>query len=79
MCPHKRAMVLSMGLVGETAEDESPGASKSRPYVSCPMHKKFSFEDGKYLTPKNEDKYRIETFEAKVDTDGQMLQLATNK
>ncbi|KAF9939522.1 hypothetical protein BGZ65_010193 [Modicella reniformis] len=58
MCPHKRAMVLSQGLLGD---------SVSQPYVSCPMHKKnFGLQDGKCLSPGDEDKYQIQTFDVKV-------------
>lgn len=61
MCPHKRAMVLSQGLLGDSVGD------KSQPYVSCPMHKKnFGLQDGKCLSPGDEDKYQIQTFEVKV-------------
>ncbi|KAF9337011.1 hypothetical protein BGZ91_009690 [Linnemannia elongata] len=74
MCPHKRAMVLSQGLLGDSVSES--GASKSQPYVSCPMHKKnFGLEDGKCLTPGDEDKYKIQTFEVKVEEDGQVFLL----
>lgn len=31
LCPHRRAFVLSDGLIGDTSD--------GKPYVSCPMHK----------------------------------------
>ncbi|KAG0236813.1 hypothetical protein BGW42_002681 [Actinomortierella wolfii] len=74
MCPHKRALVLSQGLLGDSVSDSDTG--KSQPYVSCPMHKKnFDLQDGKCLTPGDEDKYKIQTFEVKVDKDGQVFLL----
>ncbi|KAF9969000.1 hypothetical protein BGZ73_008850 [Actinomortierella ambigua] len=77
MCPHKRALVLSMGLIGDSvAATDLKGEAKSQPYVSCPMHKKnFGLQDGKCLTTGDEDKYKIETFEVKVDSDSQVLLL----
>ncbi|KAI8140686.1 hypothetical protein BJV82DRAFT_562192 [Fennellomyces sp. T-0311] len=61
MCPHKRALVLASGLLGN---------GTSSPYVSCPMHKKnFDLETGDCLVPGEEDKYRLETFEVKLDGD----------
>uniref|UniRef100_A0A8H7Y0P8 Rieske domain-containing protein n=1 Tax=Psilocybe cubensis TaxID=181762 RepID=A0A8H7Y0P8_PSICU len=57
MCPHRRAFVLSDGLVGESQD--------GKPYVSCPLHKKnFTLKDGQCLT---DDKYKIMTFEVKVE------------
>jgi nitrite reductase (NAD(P)H) len=65
MCPHKRAMVLSQGLLGDSVS--VTGGDKSQPYVSCPMHKKnFGLQDGKCLSPGDEDKYQIQTFDVKV-------------
>ncbi|KAG0244100.1 hypothetical protein B0O80DRAFT_467259 [Mortierella sp. GBAus27b] len=71
MCPHKRAMVLSQGLLGDSVSGSD--ISKSQPYVSCPMHKKnFGLQDGKCLSPGDEDKYKIQTFEVKVDENDQV-------
>ncbi|KAG0050178.1 hypothetical protein BGZ83_005044 [Gryganskiella cystojenkinii] len=74
MCPHKQSMVLSQGLLGDSVSGlESP---KSQPYVSCPMHKKnFGLQDGKCLSPGDEDKYTIQTFQVKVEEDGQVTLL----
>ena len=85
MCPHKKAFVLSRGIVG-TAGDE--------PKVACPLHKKtFSLETGESLQG---EEYRIQTFPVKVEGgqglcsscrrrsarshhgDGNRLQLATH-
>jgi len=55
LCPHKRDMVLSRGIVGDAG---------GTPKVACPMHKKaFSLETGKCL---NDDAYEIATFDVKV-------------
>jgi NAD(P)H-dependent nitrite reductase small subunit len=56
MCPHKKAFVLSRGIVG-TAGDE--------PKIACPLHKKaFSLETGQSLQG---EEYRIQTFPVKVE------------
>ncbi|KAI9496938.1 hypothetical protein BDB00DRAFT_970630 [Zychaea mexicana] len=60
MCPHKRALVLASGLLGN--------GQSNTPYVSCPMHKKnFDLESGDCLVPGEEDKYRLETFKVKLE------------
>jgi nitrite reductase (NADH) large subunit len=57
MCPHKKAFVLSRGIIGTAGEE---------PKVACPLHKKtFSLETGKSLQG---EEYRIATFRVKVDT-----------
>jgi len=64
MCPHKRALVLASGILGTN--------SQRRPYVSCPMHKKnFDIGTGECLVPGEEDKYKLATFDVKVE-DGQV-------
>ncbi|MCA9057487.1 MAG: nitrite reductase small subunit NirD, partial [Planctomycetaceae bacterium] len=56
MCPHRKAFVLSRGMVGDAA---------GIPKVACPLHKKtFNLRDGSSL--QGED-YRIRTFPVKVD------------
>jgi nitrite reductase (NADH) large subunit len=56
MCPHKKAFVLSRGILG-TAGDE--------PKIACPLHKKtFSLETGHSLQG---DEYRIKTFPVKIE------------
>ncbi|KAF9438195.1 hypothetical protein BGZ76_009293 [Entomortierella beljakovae] len=67
MCPHKRAMVLSTGLLGDSIAVPGNEGSIDQPYVSCPMHKKnFGLQDGKCLTTGDEDKFQIQTFPVKV-------------
>ncbi|CEM35628.1 unnamed protein product [Vitrella brassicaformis CCMP3155] len=56
MCPHKRAFVLSRGLIGE---------HQGEPKVACPFHKKtFSLETGACLSG---DPYKIAAFDVKID------------
>ncbi len=56
MCPHKRAFVLSRGIIG-TAGDE--------PKVACPLHKKtFSLETGESLQG---EEYRLKTFRVQLE------------
>ncbi|PKC74620.1 hypothetical protein RhiirA1_529452 [Rhizophagus irregularis] len=60
MCPHKRAFVLSQGLVGE----EENGTIK----VSCPMHKKnFALETGECVS--GDVDLKLMTFEIKIEDD----------
>ena len=63
MCPHKKDMVLSRGILG--TEDDVPK-------VACPQHKKtFSLEDGRCL---NDDQFQISTYPIRV-SDGQVYVL----
>ena len=56
MCPHKKAFVLSRGIVGTRGRE---------PKVACPLHKKtFSLETGESLQG---EEYRIRTFRVKVE------------
>ncbi|MBW3538854.1 MAG: nitrite reductase large subunit NirB [Planctomycetes bacterium] len=58
MCPHKKAFVLSRGIVGDAG---------GMPKVACPLHKKtFSLEDGRSLAG---EEYRIRTFPVRVEGD----------
>ena len=67
MCPHKRALVLASGILGTN--------SQRRSYVSCPMHKKnFDIGTGECLVAGEEDKYKLVTFDVKVE-DGQVYLL----
>ncbi|KAL1917550.1 uncharacterized protein VTP21DRAFT_3943 [Calcarisporiella thermophila] len=69
MCPHKRAFVLSQGILGDHEEN-----GNATPYVSCPMHKKnFSLKSGNCLT--GED-YKLLTFDVRV---GESPSDATNE
>ena len=64
MCPHKKAFVLSRGIIG--SQDEVPK-------VSCPLHKKnFSLEDGSCVS--GED-YTLETFPVIIRGDDVLLEL----
>ena len=54
MCPHKRAFVLSRGIIGTAGEE---------PKIACPLHKKtFSLTSGESLQG---EEYRIKTFRAR--------------
>jgi nitrite reductase (NADH) large subunit len=56
MCPHRKAFVLSRGIIGTAGEE---------PKIACPLHKKtFSLETGASLVG---EEYRIKTFPVKVE------------
>jgi nitrite reductase (NADH) large subunit len=56
MCPHKKAFVLSRGIIGNAGEE---------PKIACPLHKKtFSLQSGESLQG---EEYRIKTFRVKVE------------
>ncbi len=64
MCPHKKAFVLSQGIIGEAG-----GAPK----IACPLHKKaFSLESGQCLSG---DEYEIRVFPVKVEAEVVFLEL----
>jgi nitrite reductase (NADH) large subunit len=64
MCPHKKAFVLSRGIVGDQS---------GTPKVACPLHKKtFSLQTGESL--QGED-YDIRTFPVKVEDGNVFLEL----
>ncbi len=64
MCPHKKAFVLSRGIIGTAGET---------PKVACPLHKKtFSLQTGESL---QDEEYSIRTFEVKVEGDAVYLDL----
>lgn len=64
LCPHKQEMVLSRGLLGDTA---------GIPQITCPMHKKsFSLQDGHSI---NDEIYAIQTFEVKVEGEDLFVKL----
>lgn len=75
MCPHKRAFVLSDGLVGEDApppsEEKSCGdnpAGKSAPWISCPHHKRnYDLSSG---ACRNDAELSIATFAVEERDDG---------
>ncbi len=58
MCPHKRAFVLSSGILGD---------ANGLPKIACPLHKKtFSLESGECLSG---EPYRLQLFRVKVEDD----------
>ena len=64
MCPHRKAFVLSRGMLGDAA---------GIPKVACPMHKKtFSLEDGTSLQG---EEYSIRTFPVRIAGDRVLLEL----
>jgi nitrite reductase (NADH) large subunit len=64
MCPHKRAFVLSRGIIGDQA---------GMPKVACPLHKKtFSLSNGDCLSDAG---YSIRVFPVKVEGGEIYLQL----
>jgi nitrite reductase (NADH) large subunit len=64
MCPHRKAFVLSSGIVGD---------AKGVPKIACPMHKKtFSLQTGESLEG---EEYRIRTFPARVEGGDIFVQL----
>lgn len=66
MCPHKRAFVLSDGLVGEELREDS--AAASAPWISCPHHKRnYDLSGG---ACNNDGELSIATFEVEERADG---------
>jgi nitrite reductase (NADH) large subunit len=64
MCPHKKAFVLSRGILGDAA---------CQPKIACPLHKRtFSLADGHSLQG---EEYRIHTFPVKVEGNDVYVQL----
>ena len=64
MCPHKRAFVLSQGILGD---------ADGVPKVSCPNHNSnFSLETGESISG---EEYSIKTFAVKVEGDDVFLEL----
>ncbi len=58
MCPHRRQMVLSRGMIGSQNDE---------PKVACPFHKKtFSLIDGHCMSG---EEYSIKTYPVKVEND----------
>uniref|UniRef100_Q08I85 Nitrite reductase [NAD(P)H] n=1 Tax=Tuber borchii TaxID=42251 RepID=Q08I85_TUBBO len=72
MCPHKRAFVLSDGLIGEDPDDGTEeGKKKKNMWVSCPYHKRNYTLEGK--TPggcANDEEVSIATFDVEERSDG---------
>lgn len=65
MCPHRRAFILSDGLVGEERNEDG---SVSAPWISCPHHKRnYDLSQGNC---KNDGELSIATFEVEERADG---------
>jgi nitrite reductase (NAD(P)H) len=75
MCPHKRAFILSDGLVGQEPCDkkkssDAPEDTKTSPWVSCPHHKRnFDLGNG---SCKTDEKLSIATFPTEARPDGML-------
>ncbi len=64
MCPHKKAFVLSRGIIGDI---------DGTPKVACPMHKKnFSLESGECLSG---EEYAVQVFPVRVEGEDVYLNL----
>ncbi len=64
MCPHRKAFVLSRGILGD---------SEGQPKVACPLHKKnFSLETGECTTG---DDYSVRVFPVKIEDGNVFLDL----
>ena len=64
MCPHKKAFVLSRGILGDT---------NGIPKIACPLHKKtFALDSGTCLSG---DDYTVQVFPVKVEGDDVYLEL----
>ncbi|KAK7407944.1 Nitrite reductase [NAD(P)H] [Neonectria punicea] len=80
MCPHKRAFILSDGLVGQEPCEKSakgdangedaPSKTTTSPWISCPHHKRnFDLDNG---SCKTDDALSIATFPAEARPDGML-------
>ncbi|PHH88507.1 hypothetical protein CDD83_7445 [Cordyceps sp. RAO-2017] len=68
MCPHKRAFVLSDGLLGQPPAAGLSAPSPPSPWVSCPLHKRnFDLGDGSCTS---DGALSIATFPAEARPDG---------
>jgi nitrite reductase (NADH) large subunit len=64
MCPHKKAFVLSRGMIGDV---------EGEPKVACPLHKKaFSLKSGECLTGES---YSVDVFPVKIEAGNVLLEL----
>jgi nitrite reductase (NADH) large subunit len=64
MCPHRKAFVLSRGIIGD---------ANGSPKVACPLHKKtFALDSG--LCTSGDD-YSVRVFPVKVENDDVLVKL----
>lgn len=76
MCPHKRAFVLSDGIIGDSVREKSNNndensESESPLYISCPNHKRnFELNGQTKGRCQNDSEVSIATFEAEERSDG---------
>ena len=57
MCPHKKAMVLSRGIIGDQCGE---------PKVACPLHKHaFSLKTGEHLG--GDESYQLKTYPVRIE------------
>lgn len=72
MCPHKRAFVLSDGLIGEDPDDGTEeGRKRKKMWVSCPYHKRnFQLGGESAGTCSSDSEVNIATFEVEEREDG---------
>ncbi len=64
MCPHKKAFVLSRGIIGDATGE---------PKIACPLHKKtFSLKTGESL---QSEEYSIEVYPVRIDGDDVYVEL----
>ncbi|POR35197.1 Nitrite reductase [NAD(P)H] [Tolypocladium paradoxum] len=70
MCPHKRAFVLSDGLLGQGPCDAKSGDDTTSPWISCPHHKRnFDLGSG---SCSSDAALSIATFPVQVRPDGML-------
>lgn len=72
MCPHKRAFVLSDGLLGQSPREKEPGDDDASPppWISCPHHKRnFDLGSG---SCSNDAALSIATFPVQARPDGML-------
>lgn len=71
MCPHKRAFVLSDGIIGEDPDDSKEEGKQKKMWVSCPYHKRNFQLGGKSAGSCSSDsEVNIATFEVEERDDG---------
>ena len=70
MCPHRRAFVLSDGLLGDSGPS-APDANDSKLWVSCPNHKRnFVLNGAGAGSCSNDDNLSVATFQVEQRDDG---------